>query len=310
MQAISVETVCNAAEKLLEGKQERPFSKTEQKFTEVSESFFCDKDYTAGLSELGLTSIDAVFSFSDAQNLNKDNLPGHRSRLRFEINSPPATLFLKRYECPPIMAQIRNWFDARKRISCGLFAFEPTIQLTAAGVNTPKIISYGQQWGTFFEKRSFIITEKIPDSEPLERKLPDYFNAPAIAKNLKLRRNFIAQLAAFVKKFHQTGYYHRDLYFSHIFYNYNGIFSLIDLARTFKPVLFAERFRIKDIAQIYYSAPGEYFSKTDRLRFYLSYTGRSKITKGDKIFIRKVINKTKQMARHDIKHNRIVPFTS
>jgi heptosyltransferase-2 len=310
MQAITVEMVCNAAKKLLEGKQERLAYKTEQIFTEVLEAFFCDEDYKTGLSELGLTSIDSIFSFNAVENLYKNNLPEYRNRLRFEINSPASTLFLKRYNHPPVLIQLKNWLSAHKRISCGLFAFEPTIELTAAGVNTPKIVSYGEQWGTFFEKRSFIITEKIPDAESLEQRLPDYFSAPATAENLKLRRNFIAQLAAFVKRFHQTQYCHRDLYFSHIFYNDNGMFSLIDLARTFKPAFFAQRFRIKDIAQIYYSAPGRFFSKTDRLRFYLGYTGRSKITKGDKIFIRKVINKTKQMARHDIKHNRIVPFTS
>jgi heptosyltransferase-2 len=310
MQAITVEMVCNAAKNLLESNQERLASKTEQKFTEVSESFFCDKDYTVGLGELGLTSIDSVFSFNAAENLHKNHLPEYRNRLRFEINSPAATLFLKRYNYPSVLIQLKNWLSAHKRISCGLFAFEPTIELTAAGINTPKIVSYGEQRGIFFEKRSFLITEKIPDAESLERRLPDYFSAPATVENLKLRRNFIARLAAFVKKFHQTQYCHRDLYFSHIFYNDNGLFSLIDLARTFKPALFAQRFRIKDIAQIYYSAPGRYFSKTDRLRFYLGYTGRSKITKGDKIFIRKVLNKSKQMARHDIKHNRIVPFTS
>jgi heptosyltransferase-2 len=308
MQAITVEMVCNAAKKLLEASQKQSVFKADQKFIEISKSFFCDEDYKTGLDELGLTSIDSIFSFSEAHSLTKDNLPGHRSRLRFEINSPPATLFLKRYDCPPISVQLGNWLSARRRISCGLFAFEPAIKLTAEGINTPKIISYGEQWGIFFEKRSFIITEKIPDAESLEKRLPDCFIAAATAENLKLRRNFIAQLAAFVKKFHETKYRHRDLYFSHIFYGNNSRFYLIDLARTFKPVLFAERFRIKDIAQVYYSARGRYFSKTDRLRFYLGYTGHTKLTPKDKAFIRKVIDKTRRMARHDIKHGRVVPF--
>jgi heptosyltransferase-2 len=310
MQAITVEMVCNAAKKLLETNQRQPAFKAEQKFTEISESFFCDKDYETGLGELGLTSMDAVFSFNEAHSLTKDNLPRHRSRLRFEINSPPATLFLKRYDSPPILVQLGNWLSARRRISCGLFDFEPTTKLTAAGINTPKIISYGEQWGIFFEKRSFIVTEKIPDAESLGQRLPDCFNAPATIENLKLRRNFIAQLAAFVKKFHETKYRHRDLYLSHIFYDDNCRFYLIDLARAFKPGLFAERFRIKDVAQVYYSAQGSYFSKTDRLRFYLGYTGHSRLTGKDKVFIRKVINKTRRMAQHDIKHGRAVPFTS
>ncbi len=310
MQAITVEMVCNAAKKLLGKNQRQAAVKAEQKFTEISRSFFCDEDYKTGLGESGLTSIDAVFSFSQAHNLTKDNLPGYRSRLRFEINSPPVSLFLKRYDCPPILTQLGNWLSSHRRVSCGLFDVEPAAKLASAGINTPKIISYGEQRGIFFEKRSFIITEKIPDAESLERELPDCFNAPATMENLKGRRNFIAQLAAFVTKFHGTGYRHRDLYLSHIFYGGDGRFYLIDLARTFKPGLFSERFRIKDIAQLYYSAPGRYFSKTDRLRFYLGYAGISKLTGKDKVFIRKVINKTERMAQHDIKHGRAVPFAS
>jgi heptose I phosphotransferase len=307
MQAITVEMVCTAAKKLLETNQKQTAFKAKQRFTEISESLFCDEEYKAGLCKLGLTSIDTVFSFKAAQNLTKDNLSKHRSRLRFEINPPSATLFLKRYDSPPIPVQLNNWLSARKRVSSGLFDLEPTAKLAAAGVNTPKIIAYGEQWGVFFEKRSFLITEKIPDAESLERRLPDCFTAPAAIENLKQRRNFIAQLAAFVKKFHETNYRHRDLYFSHIFYGNNGRFYLIDLARTFKPGIFTERFRVKDIAQLYYSAPGSFFSRADRLRFYLGYTG-SRLTGKDKVFIRKIINKAKRMAQHDIKHGRAVPF--
>jgi len=322
MEAITVEMVCRAAKKLLENNQRQPSSRAEQKFTEVSKSFFIDPDYKAAFIELGLTSIDAVFSFNAGKNLAKNNLAMFRSRLQFEINPPsawrinspgsppPATVFLKRYDRPPILAQIRNWLTSHRRASCALLDFEPAKKLAAVGINTPKTISYGEQWGALFEKRSFIITEKIPDAESLERKLPDCFNAPATVENLKLRRNFIAQLSGFVKKFHETKFRHRDLYFSHIFYSDNGEFYLIDLARAFKPSVFAERFRIKDITQLYYSAPAGYFSKTDRLRFYLGYTGQSKLTGKDKVFIRKVINKARRMARHDIKHGRPVPFAS
>lgn len=310
MQAITVEMVCSAAKRLFENNQIKSAPDVRQEFIEISKSLFIDADYEAGLSELGLTSIDSVFSFSAAKNLAKDNLAEYRTRLQFEISTPSTTLFLKRYDSPPMLVQLKNWLCHRSRKSCSAFDFEPADKLAAMGINTPKTISYGEQWSTLFEKRSFIITEKIPDAESLERKLPDYFNAPATAENLRFRRSFIAKLAAFVKKFHETNYRHRDLYFSHIFYSNGGQFYLVDLARVFKPLVFAERFRVKDIAQVHYSAPGRYFSKTDRLRFYLEYAGRGRLTAKDKTFIRKVINKAKRMARHDVKHGRPVPFAS
>lgn len=283
---------------------------TEQRFIKISKSIFVDADFVQGFKKLGLISIESVFSFNAAKNLTKNNLARFRSRLQFETNSPRTMLFLKRYDRPPALVQLKNWLVHHSRRSCGYVESVSASQLTAAGVCTPKTIAYGVQWGALFEKRSFIITEKIPEAEALERKLPDCFNGRATTENLKRRRHFIAQLAGFIKKFHETNYRHRDLYFSHIFHSDNNKFYLIDLARAFKPLILRRRFQLKDIAQVYYSAPGRYFSNTDRLRFYLGYTSQRKLTSNDKVFIRKVINKVKRMERHNIKHGIEVPFTS
>lgn len=283
---------------------------TEQRFIEISKSFFVDADFVQRLKKLGLISIESVFTFISAKNLTKNNLARFRSRLQFETNSPRTMLFLKRYDRPPVMIQLKNWLSHRVRRSCGFVESVSASQLTAAGVCTPKTIAYGEQWGALFEKRSFIITEKIPEAEALERKLPNCFDGRATTENIKLRRDFIAQLAGFIKKFHETNYRHRDLYFSHIFHSDNNKFYLIDLARAFKPLILRRRFQLKDIAQVYYSAQGRYFSRTDRLRFYLGYSSQRKLTSNDKVFIRKVINKVKRMERHNIKHGIEVPFTS
>ena len=313
MQAITVETVCDAVKQLLEDRRTQAVITTsKQKFVETSEGFFVDRDYEAAFGKLGLTSIDAVFSFNAAKNLAKDNLADFRARLEFEMDAPSSgtvtTVYLKRYDCPPILVQIKNWLSAHKRISCGLRDYESARELAVAGIDTPKTLCYGEEWGPFFEERSFCVTEGIPGAESLERKLPDCFHGADTAHNLRLRRKVIAELAQFVSKFHGTGYCHRDLYLSHIFYDDEGRFHLIDLSRAFRPMLRRQRFRIKDIAQLHYSAPGEYFSRTDRLRFYLSYTGRATISEKDKAFIHKVVRRAKRMARHDTKHGRAVPF--
>ncbi|MHC4623747.1 MAG: lipopolysaccharide kinase InaA family protein [Planctomycetota bacterium] len=281
---------------------------SKRKLVEISQPFFVDPDYKAGLTELGLTSIDTVFSFHAGSNLTKNNLADYRSRVQFEIGSPPTTLFLKRYDSPPLTTQLKNWFWHRRKQSCAVLELQAAAGLAAEGINTPKTIAHGEQWGTFLEKRSFIITEKIPAAESLERRLPDCFTSAPTAENLRLRRDFMARLAAFIRKLHQTTYRHRDLYLSHIFYGDNGRFYLIDLARAFRPKITADRFRRKDIAQLHYSAPATSFSNTDRLRFFLAYTNRRKLTREDKAFIRKVINRANRMARHDTKHGRPVPF--
>jgi heptose I phosphotransferase len=283
---------------------------SDKDFTKMSESFFVDPDYRAAFAALGLTSVDAVFAFDAGRSLAKSNLASYRSRFQFDINAPQTTLFLKRYDSPPVAIQLANWILHHRRISCGPAEAAAAQELSKRGIHTPKTVAYGQQCGILFETSSFIITEKIPHAESLERKLPSCFTAPDTPQNLRSRRDFTGQLAAFIKKLHNTNYRHRDLYFSHIFYTDKGRFYLIDLARCFKPILFTERFRVKDIAQLYYSAPGSHFSRTDRLRFYLAYTGRNKLTPTDKVFIRKVLGKANRMARHNKKHGRPVPFAS
>jgi len=324
MEAITVEMVCQTAARLLDAK----CSKDEARWTR---DFFVDPAYKAGFQKLGLVSIDAVFAFQAGINLTKDNLAPHRSRIEFQIESPaPATarpvytqtssdsayaetsttVFLKRYDRPPISAQLKNWLSAKKRISCGFAEVDAARQLAAMGINTPKMVAWGQQWGGVFEKRSFAAIEKIPGGESLERSLPGFFNGPATSENLILRRRFIRQLAAFIRKFHDTGYRHRDLYLCHIFRTPDDQFYLIDLARAFRPMLLGALYRIKDVAQLHYSAPAKYFSKTDRLRFLRAYLGRDKLNSRDRTFARQIHNKAKRMARHDAKHGRAVPFTA
>lgn len=312
MRAITVDAVCDAARQLLEGNRTNATITARQRFLEVSESSFIDTEYESGLRNLGLTSVCAVFSFDRATNLSKSNLAGFRSRFQFEIDAPTSgrrtTVFMKRYERPPISLQIKNWLGARGRRSCAKIEFETASRLKEYGINTPKTLCYGEQWGRIFEKRSFIITEKLPDAESLERRLPDCFTDSPTAERLKSKRDFIGRLAEFVRRFHKTGYCHRDLYFSHIFHGNVNRFYLIDLARAFKPILLHRRFRIKDIAQLHFSAPGSRFSSTDRMRFYLRYAKCDRLTERDKVFIRKVMSKARRMAKHEIKHGRDVPF--
>ena len=309
MESITVEMVYNATKELFENNRSQSKVFSRRGFLKISDSFTVDPDFKNSLSDMNLNSIEDIFSLDTAKNLNKKNLARFRSRFEFKIGPPHSTtLFLKRYDNPPVSVQLKNWISGHGRKSLGFLEFETSENLSQSGINTPKTVAYGEQWNLFFEKRSFFITEKIPAAEALERKLPDYFQGKATAENIKLRKIFIAELAEFIRKFHETNYRHRDLYFAHIFLNDNGEFFLIDLARAFKPILQSRRFQIKDIAQLYYSAPGEYFFRADRLRFYLHYTDRKKLNVEDKIFIRKVLSKVKSMVKHDKKHGRNAPF--
>ncbi|MBC8481413.1 MAG: hypothetical protein H8D47_01950 [Planctomycetes bacterium] len=272
-------------------------------------TFYIDPEYQLGLAELGIDSFEGVFKFDAGCELHKKNIANFRTRIKFTINTPPATLYLKRYNNPPLLTQLKKPIGLLQRIATSTYDHKPSTPLSQAGIRTPKVIAHGEQWGKIFEKRSFVITEQIPNADALERKLPECFTAAQTPENREKRKRFIENLADFLRTFHNTGYRHRDLYFAHIFLDSDENFHLIDLARAFKPKIFASRYRIKDIAQLYYSAPAKFFSRTDRFRFYLRYRQIQKLSRKDKLFIRRLKSKTKKMASHDIKHSRTVPFS-
>lgn len=269
-------------------------------FVKIAPCFFVRRDFVGCFGRLGLKNIDDIFSFSGGENLTKDNLAAFRQRVMFDTSNPSAVLFLKRYQNVPKLKQKENWLVHRKRISTMGCDLEPAENLRKLGINTPRIIAFGERWGGLFEERSFIITEKIQDSVSLEEKMPDDF--------YRNRKIFVENFAGFVRRFHDTGYRHRDLYLCHIFCNLRGEFTLIDLNRVFKPLVFSERFRTKDLAQLYYSAPGKIFTKADRLRFFLAYLQKKELSKKDKIVIKKIKSKANRMARHDERHGRLAPF--
>ncbi len=272
-----------------------------------SPSFLVAEPFRESLARLGLTSLAAVFAFDSARDLAKPSLSRFRKRSQFEVTpvgaGQPVKVFLKRYDRPPVLQQLRNWLSHHRRSSFAFMEREAADQLRNAGINAPRVVACGERWASLFERKSFLMTEEIRDSESLERKLPSCFDHPATLP----RREWIRRLATFIRRFHESGYRHRDLYLCHIFYSNAGGFTLIDLARASRPIR-QRRFQIKDIAQLHYSAPAASFSRTDRLRFYRTYTGRPRLSARDKVFIRHVLRKAATMARHSRKHGVPIPF--
>ena len=144
MESITVDMVYDAAEKLLEN-HAKPASEARQNFIEMSKGFFVDSDYETTFRRLGLTSLDAVFSFNAGRNLSKDNLASYRNRLQFDVDipeRPTTTLFLKRYDYPPLLAQLKNCLSYRQIIPLALSDFNTTKKLSSANINVPKVIAY------------------------------------------------------------------------------------------------------------------------------------------------------------------------
>lgn len=271
------------------------------------QSFHIDPAYQPAFEAMGLAHMEDFFAFEGGQSLHKKNLAAHRSRLTFELPGGPR-VYLKRYVGTPRLRQVKNWLAARRRIAVADLDRLPAEELLRHHIQSPKLLAWGSEWDGLFETRSFLVTEEIRGGVSLEKQLPECLTNLRPLELVDERRRFLHDLALWVRGFHNTGLRHRDLYLAHIFLDGEGRFVLIDLHRCFRPRLFAERWLIKDLAQLFYSAPGKLASRADRLRFYLAYTGRDRLDRRDRKRIANIKRKAWRMADHDIRHGRAVPF--
>lgn len=276
-------------------------------FIQSAPGFFVLSSYRRTLAESGLDSLEAVIYCQKGQMLSKVGLAGWRHRICFPL-ADGQTAYLKRYIRPPFFVQMKAWIQHRHRAFLAEYDKGPSDELARAKILTPQVIAYGGQWTGCVENCSFIITLEIPNGRSLEQKLPNCFETPPAPKQRQAKNEFIYRLADFVRRFHETGYCHRDLYLSHLFLSDEQTLYLIDLHRTFKPRIGSCYYRIKDIAQLHYSCPAAKISSSDRLRFYLAYAQMEKLTTQDKKIIRQVHAKALRMAQHDRKHGRLCPF--
>ncbi|NLH16707.1 MAG: hypothetical protein GX455_09015 [Phycisphaerae bacterium] len=279
---------------------------TQGRFERLGEGVYVDPGYAESFRSLGLTTVEEMFRFEGGVRLNKDNLSPDRSRLRFEIPAPAATLFLKRYNRTPVLRQIRNWMESGRRVSTADRDRMPGEILATAGIATPQVVAFGAEWGRVFEQRSFVVTRMLEGAEALERRMPQAWNPRG--GSAAERRAFVEKLADFVRRFHATGYCHRDLYLAHVFCDAAERLYMIDLQRAFQPRWCRWRWRIKDLAELHYSAPGEVVSCSDRIRFFLRYVGRKRLTRLDRWRIARIRARAWRMADHDFRHGREAPF--
>jgi hypothetical protein len=74
---------------------------------------------------------------------------------------------------------------------------------------------------------------------------------------------------------------------------------LIDLQRVQYRRWWRDRWVVKDLAQLNYSAPPEAISCTDRLRFLKTYLDVDRLGRRERRLIRRIVAKTARIARHD-----------
>ena len=153
-------------------------------------------------------------------------------------------------------------------------------RLDALNIKVPQIAAYGRRGLLPQTCESFIVTDDVGTQENLEDLTRDWQSKPpAFARKLAL----IREVAAISRRMHSSGICHRDYYICHFMVTGNiegdsgkgGSLTLIDLHRALVKRKLGQRWVIKDIGSLYFSAMDIGLTSRDLFRFIRLYSGMS-----------------------------------
>lgn len=245
------------------------------------------------LQRNGLNTFEKIMACDAGQSVY--SVSG-RATVRLELNSPagPLVAYLKRYSAQylspkRLLLRLLRWPGSQDE---AWHEWRMLHLLPAHGIPTAVPIAVGGFRSRGVITRSFVMTEEIRGGVPGDRCLPSL--------STQQRRQLIPPLADFTRQFHDRGFIHKDYYIGHIFVTgeieHPGLF-LIDLQRVLGPGRFRERWLVKDLGELAYSALQSGASRADLLRFYRARFGKARLDRQDKRLIRKILSRVRWLFR-------------
>lgn len=262
-----------------------------------------DARYRGPLAASGLKAFESVMGVRDGRCLRALE---DRENWRLELHHPhhpPQPVYLKKHHIRTPVSWLRARLGVEPGDTAGRVEARNVRRLTAIGIAVMDLIAYGERLHSDGRLESFVLTGELTGYTPLDHLLPKRF--PAISRRAARRDPhlpvLIRQLAEIARRFHQSGYNHRDFYCGHFFVREDepGQFDIkmIDLQRVQHRRHFRRRWIVKDLAQLAWSASEQHIGCTDRIAFMRHYLGVRKLRPCDKRLIRAVLAKQARMFR-------------
>lgn len=233
-------------------------------------------EYAAGPSAAAFASLDAVFALQGEQ-IASDPLS---EVVRVQVGA--RRYYVKRYH--QAGKNLRR-FIGRPRVQA---EWRNLLYFRAWGISVATVVGYGMERRNGRFHRGALITEELRDTADLARLAKD--GHPQL-RDRRWVDHVIRQLAHATRVMHARRFAHNDLKWRNILVDNQPLpgVHLIDCpGGTFWWGPFLERRRIKDLACLDKVAKYQ-LSRTQRLKFYLLYTGQSRLPPADRKRIRRIV---------------------
>lgn len=180
--------------------------------------------------------------------------------------------FIKRHQGVAVAEIIKNLLALRLPVVSARNEYHAIAALQQAGVNTPVVAAYGRRGLLPSQLESFLVTEDVGPHQSLEDWCRPWATQPPA---FDAKRALVLQLADISRRMHGAGICHRDYYLCHFLkLEHSDELVVIDLHRALVKSRLGQRWIIKDLAGLYFSALDAGLTSRDLLRFIAHYRQR------------------------------------
>lgn len=203
----------------------------------------------------------------------------NRKTLRFELNDK--SYFVKIHRGIGLIETIKNYLLGNVPVWGAEEEWLAIQRLKAIGVDTMTPTAFGVKGFLPWQQQSFLVTEELINTISLEDLCATWKVEPP---TFAFKKALIEKVATISRLLHTHGLNHRDFYICHFLLslssmravNVNDIsLYLIDLHRMQHRQDTPERWIIKDVGSLYFSALGCGLTSRDKLRFIKQYSHQS-----------------------------------
>ena len=245
---------------------------------------FVSTAYRAMLQRSGLVR------FADFCGSEGEVISAHGSRdvvkLALTAEDGPHTVYLKRFGPTHLKDALKDLLRLRRVRTKALVEFTMLCALRDVDVAVPNAIACGERHVLGRDRASFIMIDALPAGRPLDEVLTDVDEPTR-------RRRLIASAAAFVRRMHDAGFTHTDLFAKHLFVAEAAddawSVSVIDLQRGRLEASASRKRRGRDLAALMVSLEPDAMTLRERRMFLLGYLDADRLTADDLRFVRNVV---------------------
>jgi heptose I phosphotransferase len=171
---------------------------------------------------------------------------------------------------------VKNLLQARLPVLGAANEYRAALALARSGVDTLSVAAYAATGGNPATRQSLLVCDELAGTVSLEKFCADWSRAPP---SPPVRQRLITRIADSARRMHAAGINHRDFYLCHFHLDTDTLAAraprlyLIDLHRAQVRRRTPLRWRIKDLAGLYFSAMDCGLTRRDLLRFLRHYSG-------------------------------------